>query len=154
MKAIWLPSASMIDIPHWLPIPRESRLWQLTNTIWPMPAAAVLLAVGFNSGVGVDVTSDPGETVRDGFELVGRKVGVKLAATEAVGLLIGARPNCGRLQARVIKTIPRIQIPIFFMLFPPRTWIGVGQSLVGRSRSPRRILKTNNHYITGKIDVA
>jgi hypothetical protein len=109
----------MIDSPHWLPIPRELTLWQLTNTIWPAAAVAALLGVGFSSGVGGKVggTCDVGGTVGDGFKLVEVGLGVRLAATEAVGLLTGALPNSGRLQARVIKTIPRIQIAIFFMMF-------------------------------------
>jgi len=85
--------------------------------------ATVLLAVGFSPGVGVGVTSGPSEMVGNRFELVGLGFGVRLAATEVIeeiGLFTGALPNPGSLQARLIKTIPRIQMAIFFMLFPPK----------------------------------
>jgi hypothetical protein len=109
----------MIDIPHWLPIPREFWLWQVTNTIWPAPAATALVEVGFSAGVGMGVggTCDVGGAAGERFRVVGLGLGVRLAATGAVGLLTGAFPGFGRLQARVIKTIPRIQMAIFFMLF-------------------------------------
>jgi hypothetical protein len=115
------------------------RLWQLTNTIWPALLATVLLEVGFSSGVGVGVgrTCDSGGTVGDRFELVALGFGVRLAATADVGLLTGALPGFGRLQARIIKTIPKIQMAIFFMMFLS---YGVDQdwaSLLARPRSPR-----------------
>jgi len=94
----------------------------VNSTVGTAVAVAVLVGDGFNAGVSVgNVTaSDAGVEERLGLCVAG--AGVWLAAVaEAAGVsaLTGALPGRGRIQARVIKTIPRMQMTIFFISFPP-----------------------------------